>query len=129
MVRLSNLSPLVQPLKSLSPLKDREPAPLGRGSARQRGYTVEWDKAAKEHRREHPLCRYCEVGAFGPARATPATCTDHLYPHRQFEGVFWRRDYWVSSCEPCHAGPKQALEQRGRADLDALALQLGLDPL
>lgn len=100
-----------------------------RGSARERGYTRSWDKASADHRAEHPLCGYCAAGAFGPRRDAPASCVDHLYPHRRFPGVFWVRLYWVSSCADCHAGPKQALERRGRAALDALARHLGLPPL
>lgn len=100
-----------------------------RGSARARGYTPAWDRASKDHRAEHPLCGYCAIGAFGPQRDEPTTCTDHLYPQRQYEGVFWVRIYWVSSCDDCHAGPKQALERQGRPALDALARALGLSPL
>jgi 5-methylcytosine-specific restriction protein A len=103
-------------------------ADLERGSARERGYTPAWDRAAADHRAEHPLCVYCARGVFGPARATPAACVDHLYPHRRYGG-FWLKVYWVSSCDECHDGPKQALEGQGRAALDALAVRLGLAPL
>lgn len=104
---------------------DRE-ADQRRGSARERGYSAAWDKAAKGHRRNSPLCRYCELQGHP---VTPATHTDHLYPHRTYEGVFWLTQYWVSSCKACHDGFKQAIERRGRAALDALARMLGLPPL
>lgn len=101
-----------------------------RGSARARGYDSRWDKAARGHRLRHPLCRYCEVGAWGDApRVTPAALTDHLYPHRRFAGVFWLKIFWVSSCSDCHDGPKQAIERQGRTALDALARLLGLPTL
>lgn len=105
-------------------VRERE-ADQRRGSARSRGYDSRWDKASASHRREHPLCAYCEAGVFGPARVKPADLTDHLYPHRQFEGVFWLKALWVSCCHECHSGPKQALERQGRAALDRLARQLG----
>lgn len=112
--------------------RPRQAAPVldkDRGSARARGYTTAWDKASRAHRAEHPLCGYCQVGAFGPRRDRPASCTDHLYPHRRFEGVFWVRLYWVSACGDCHAGPKQAVEAQGKPALDALARRLGLRAL
>lgn len=91
-----------------------------RGSARQRGYTAAWDKAAAAHLRSHPLCIYCAL----VDRVTPATCVDHLYPQRQFPDVFWRSEWWGSSCAECHSGFKQRVERRGRAALDALARRL-----
>lgn len=97
-----------------------------RGSARERGYDARWDKASAQHRREHPFCRYCEVGAFGEPRVSATTCTDHLYPHRGDDVLFWATQWWVASCDDCHAGPKQAAERRGRADLDRLASLLDL---
>ena len=96
-----------------------------RGSARDRGYDAGWDRASRLHRQEHPFCEYCEVGAFAQARTSAATCTDHLYPHRGDRELFWKREWWVASCDDCHAGPKQAAEARGSAALDRLARRLG----
>lgn len=95
-----------------------------RGSSRERGYSAAWDRAARDYRREHPLCAYCAAGAFGPVRTSAATRVDHLYPQRRFPGVFWDQAWWVGSCDDCDAA-KQALEHRGRAELDALAAKLG----
>lgn len=97
-----------------------------RGTSRQRGYSAAWDKAAAGHRRNDPLCRYCELQKRPLA---PATCVDHLYPHRTYADVFWRREWWVSSCDLCHAGFKQAVERQGKPALDALANSLGLPTL
>jgi 5-methylcytosine-specific restriction endonuclease McrA len=94
---------------------------LDRGSARERGYDRTWSAASIDHRRRHPLCAYCELRG----RVTAATLVDHLYPHRVYAGVFWNREWWVSSCAPCHSGFKQALERRGRRALDDLADRLG----
>lgn len=96
-----------------------------RGSARQRGYSRAWDKASTGHLRNSPLCLYCKL----IGRDEPADLTDHLYPHRTYEGVFWLKAYWVSCCDDCHNGFKQRVERKGRVALDCLALQLGLPPL
>lgn len=93
-----------------------------RGSARERGYTSAWDKAAKAHLQQQPLCVYCQLVEV----VRVATCVDHLYPQRQFPGTFWRSEWWCSSCKECHDGFKQSVERRGRAALDALAQRLGL---
>ncbi|WP_303698784.1 hypothetical protein [Brevundimonas naejangsanensis] len=96
-----------------------------RGSARQRGYTTAWDKASAGHVRNNPLCRYCDLAG----QVRPAELTDHLYPHRGDQDVFWNKRYWIASCAECHSGFKQRVERRGRAAIDALAIRLGLDPL
>lgn len=93
-----------------------------RGSARARGYSPAWDRASAGHLRNSPLCRYCDL--IGVTK--PADRTDHFYPHRTYEGVFWLKVYWVSSCEDCHNGFKQRVERKGKPALDALAMQMGL---
>lgn len=91
-----------------------------RGSARARGYTTAWDKAAKSHLDRSPVCVYCAIGAWGDEpRDEPATLVDHLVPHRGDQGIFWTRADWTSSCAACHDGPKQAVERRP-ADLARL---------
>jgi len=103
-----------------------------RGKTAARGYGSRWRREAAQHLAAYPLCAYCEAGVFGPARVTPATLVDHLYPHRGDQRVFWLRGLWASACVPCHSGPKQAIEQRGLAavpDLDRLARRLGRSTL
>lgn len=98
-----------------------------RGSARERGYTTAWDKAAKGHLRNDPLCVYHRLGVWGdPPAVVAADMVDHLYPHNMDQAVFWDRKRWVSCCTPCHNGPKQRTERQGRAALDRLAALLGL---
>ncbi len=92
-----------------------------RGSAAARGYGREWQAARAVHLAQHPLCAYCELRG----DVTPATLVDHLYPHRRFDGVFWVREWWVSSCAPCHDGFKQRIERSGKRGLDELAAKLG----
>lgn len=99
---------------------------LARGSARERGYTTEWDKASRLHLQRFPFCEYCERGAFGDASdAEPATLVDHLYPHKGDRLIFWATRWWVSCCTACHSGPKQALERQSPTLLDNLARLLG----
>lgn len=54
---------------------------------------------------------------------------DHFYPHHGDQVLFWAQQWWVSSCKPCHDGPKQAIERKGRAALDALARRIALPTL
>ena len=103
--------------------RDRE-ADARRGSARERGYTAEWDRSARDHLKANPLCRYCALDGL----VRPAGLVDHLYPHKGDQDLFWDARYWVSSCDPCHNGFKQRIERAGRAALDALARRLGLQP-
>jgi hypothetical protein len=101
--------------------RDKE-ADVRRGSARERGYSRAWDKAAKGHLRHHPLCVYCALQDVVAA----AELVDHLYPHRVYPDIFWRTEWWCSSCTTCHSGFKQGLERQGKAALDRLAHRLGL---
>jgi 5-methylcytosine-specific restriction endonuclease McrA len=95
-----------------------------RGSARRRGYTSAWDKAAKAHRVTHPLCLGCE--AIG--RVTAAACTDHAVPHKGDRLLFWDSDNWQSACDWHHDVVKQKLELR-YAQGKATASDLRLDSL
>lgn len=95
-----------------------------RRGARQRGYDSEWERAAASHLQRHPLCAYCALNQV----VTAATLVDHLYPHRGDRTLFWRREWWVSSCGSCHSGFKQQIERTGRSALDDLARRLGLAP-
>ena len=97
------------------------------GSAASRGYDAAWSRASKAFLADHPLCRYCETGAFtGDHRVTAAILVDHFHPHRGDQALFWDRHWWVASCKPCHDGPKQKAEHRGAHALDVLARAIGL---
>lgn len=95
-----------------------------RGSAASRGYDSRWAKASATFLKRNPLCAYCALRGLP---ITPATCTDHLYPHRWpiYAALFWKTEWWVASCDTCHSRFKQSIERRGSADLDALARRLG----
>jgi len=96
-----------------------------RGSSTERLYDARWAREAEGHRHAHPLCVYCDL----ENRVTVATLVDHFWPHRGNRDLFWRREFWCSSCTACHSGMKQSVERQGTAALEALAARLGLPPL
>jgi 5-methylcytosine-specific restriction protein A len=83
-----------------------------RGSARDRGYTTEWDKFSKAWLTANPLCLYCET----QGRVSAAELTDHIVPHGGDPDRFWPPDdvpddrFFAACCKPCHDGPKQRAE-------------------
>ncbi len=76
-----------------------------RPTARQRGYSREWQKARAAFLLEHPHCIRC-------FRA--ATVVDHIKPHRGDDVLFWDRTNWQPLCAGCHNRHKQR-EERGQA--------------
>lgn len=74
-----------------------------RPSARQRGYTAEWDVARKEYLTVNPRCARC---------SQPANVVDHVMPHRGNQKLFWSKANWQALCAPCHNGHKQSQERR-----------------
>jgi 5-methylcytosine-specific restriction protein A len=70
-----------------------------RPSARQRGYTTEWEKARKHFLAEHPFCGECDRQG---RPITPANIVDHVRPHRGNQERFWNIDLWESLCKRCH---------------------------
>ncbi|RZJ19112.1 MAG: HNH endonuclease [Brevundimonas sp.] len=122
---MPSLPPTFRPANAVTRRDTNRASDARRGSARERGYTSAWDRASRGHLRSSPLCRYCEL----IDEVTAATLTDHLYPHRGDQALFWNRTYWISCCKPCHDGFKQRLERQGRMALDNLAVRLGLPPL
>jgi 5-methylcytosine-specific restriction enzyme A len=122
---MPQMPPTFRPAGNISRREANRSYDARRGSARERGYSARWDRASAGHLRNHPLCRYCDL----VGEVTAATLTDHLYPHRGDQAVFWNCDYWISCCKPCHDGFKQRIERQGRMALDNLAARLGLPPL
>jgi hypothetical protein len=93
-----------------------------RGSARSRGYTAAWDKAARAFKVEHPLC--CGCAALG--EVAPTELVDHVVPHKGDDRAFWDRRNWQPSCRWHHDVVKQAIERRWQAGaLPEAALRLG----
>ena len=73
-----------------------------RPSARQRGYTTDWQKARAEYLMFHPECVVC---------GAPATVVDHITPHRGTKELFWDWRNWQSLCAHHHNSAKQRQER------------------
>lgn len=67
-----------------------------RGSARQRGYTKQYERAREWVLKRHPLCAVCRV----EGRITPATVTHHIVPLA--EGGTNSADNLLPVCKGCH---------------------------
>lgn len=92
-----------------------------RGSARERGYGPEWDRASLAFKRENPLCLGCKAVGLIVA----CEVTDHVEPHKGDMDKFWNRRRWQGACAWHHNVVKQQLETmyaQGRATLDDLWL-------
>ncbi len=74
-----------------------------RPSARQRGYTAEWERESKAFLASHPFCRVC---------GEPASVVDHIIPHKGDMRVFWDRANWQPLCAHHHNSAKQSRDRR-----------------
>lgn len=79
-----------------------------RGSARERGYNVRWEKARRTFLARAPLCIGCE--AIGTVE--PAAIVDHVVPHGGDSERFWDTAMWQGCCKWHHDVVKQRLEDR-----------------
>jgi 5-methylcytosine-specific restriction endonuclease McrA len=77
-----------------------------RGSARARGYSRAWDKAATAYKRAHPFC----VGCMAVGRFEAVAVVDHVEPHKGDRAKFWDSTNWQSACAWHHSVVKQKLE-------------------
>lgn len=75
-------------------------------SARDRGYTPAWDRAASQFKRDNPHCRGC--AAIGTR--TPASVVDHTIPHKGDQTLFWSKANWQPACRHHHDVIKQMME-------------------
>jgi 5-methylcytosine-specific restriction enzyme A len=89
-----------------------------RGSARDRGYTHEWDKFSRAFLRSHPLCEFC----LGNGTVKQAEHTDHDIPHNGDPELFWANTF-TALCAPCHNSTKQRLERTYKGDELRRAIQ------
>lgn len=83
-------------------------APKKRLTAHQRGYTSRWRRISQEFLKAHPLCAECERNG----KVTPATCVDHIVPHKGNPKLFWDQKNWQPLCQSCHSR-KTASEDGG----------------
>ncbi|WP_245261789.1 HNH endonuclease [Ancylobacter sp. FA202] len=101
--------PMFRPSHARAPRpSDAQERDRRRGSARDRGYTAEWDRAAKAYLDEHPLC----LGCSAVGRLKPAALVDHVEPHRFDMVKFWVVEMWQPSCRRHHDVVKKHLEAR-----------------
>ncbi|MCX5478464.1 HNH endonuclease [Kaistia geumhonensis] len=92
-----------------------------RGSARERGYNVRWQKARQTFLARSPLCLGCESVGW----IEPATVVDHVVPHDGDTARFWDTERWQGCCKWHHDVVKQRLEDRWRrGEVGAPALWL-----
>lgn len=73
-----------------------------RPSARERGYTTDWDRARKEFLLLNPVCAIC---------GEPATVVDHITPHKGDKALFWSVANWQPLCARHHNSLKQRQER------------------
>jgi 5-methylcytosine-specific restriction protein A len=70
-----------------------------RPTARQRGYSVAWEKARLGYLRKHPLC----VACLSRGLVVPGAHVDHIVDHKGDRGVFWDSGNWQTLCASCHS--------------------------
>lgn len=113
--------PVFRPAWAQSRGQQRREQDHRRGSARERGYTAQWDRAAAIFKREHPLC----LGCSAIDETKPTFLIDHAIPHRGDQRLFWDQGNWQSACEWHGNAVKQRLEQLfDQGKLNAAALRL-----
>lgn len=87
-----------------------------RASARDRGYTTQWDLRRKQWLLEQwqaitdldllarlPNCLPPCVDCLPLGRVVEATEIDHEVPHRGDQALFWDESNWTPRCKPCHS--------------------------
>lgn len=85
-----------------------------RPSSAARGYGARWQRAAKLHLAQHPLCARCE----SHGRATLAALVDHIRPvHGEGDPLFFDSDNHQSLCRRCHAVKTHADRRAGTSGM------------
>jgi 5-methylcytosine-specific restriction endonuclease McrA len=94
-----------------------------RPSARQRGYTAEWQREARAFL-ARPENHYCVCGC-----GRRADTVDHIKPHRGDRALFWDRANWQPMAFGCHSSKKQRSERSSaKGKTDAFASVSRLSP-
>jgi len=70
--------------------------------------TKRWQRVRRHQLLVQPLCEMCLRRGIN----TPATCADHIVPHRNNVNAFWLNPL-QSLCASCHNGPKRFKELHG----------------
>jgi 5-methylcytosine-specific restriction enzyme A len=102
---------------SVKPTRDKRP------SARKRGYTTRWGKAARRFLKHHPTCARFGID---PKCKGLSEQVDHIVPHKGDLRLFWDRRNWQGLCKPCHSrktlAERRARPVQNRVDLDGMPL-------
>ena len=70
-----------------------------RGTTAERGYGARWQAMSNKHRRDNPLCEECK----GNGVIEPATCVDHVTPHKGNEALLYDPSNLRALCWACHS--------------------------
>ena len=93
----------------------------GRPSARKRGYTKRWEKAARRFLAKHPTCARFGID---PKCKGIAAEVDHIVPHKGDLRRFWDKRNWQGLCKPCHSrktlAEHRAKPQQLRVDITGM---------
>jgi 5-methylcytosine-specific restriction protein A len=81
-----------------------------RATARERGYSVAWEKARKGFLAKHPWCECPDHK--GKSDAPRSDTVDHVIPHMGDKALFWLRSNWCAMSAACHSR-KTATEDGG----------------
>lgn len=114
--------PIFRPSHLGTAQQSRQQYERERGSARQRGYDVTWDKQARHFKNLNPLC----LGCTAVGRVTATAVVDHIIPHRGDPVLFADPNNRQPACAWHHDVVKQRLEQ-AYAQGKATAADLRLD--
>lgn len=98
--------PQFRPLGAKSTADRQRAAERARPTARQRGYTVEWQRRSAAFL-ARPENRRCACGC-----GEPATVVDHIKPHRGDPALFWDERNWQGMAKR-HHDSKTAREDGG----------------
>ena len=113
---------LVQKGRCAAHARDKaQVADARRPTAQDRGYTYRWSRLSKAYLQRYPLCGMRPEEAYEgwrgecyeQGRVTPATCTDHIVPHKGDKRLFWDGANWQAICAHCHDSIKAQLERSG----------------
>jgi 5-methylcytosine-specific restriction endonuclease McrA len=97
--------------------RNREARETHRGSARERGYTTEWDVLSASYRRAKPFCEECKRRGY----LVVCDVVDHMVPIEDDPERRLDEENLDSLCHPCHNGWKRRIEayarQTGQIDM------------
>lgn len=98
-----------------------------RATARERGYSVAWEKARAGFLAKHPWCECPEHK--GTPNPPPSDTVDHIKPHKGDKTLFWDRSNWRAMAHACHSRATASFDGGfGNARREGKSTPLGLVP-